>query len=360
MCTSDLPTSSSDLAQRLTQAATGSLELFSIYLGVRLGLYGVLEELGPLDAAALALHAGIDERYALEWLEQQAVAGFLAPDDRGGSSERRRYLLPEKHASVFVDPESPAHTAPLARMLAGIAGALPEVLEAYRTGGGVAYPRYGEDFREGQGAINRPAFLRDLAGSWLPALPDVHARLRGHGARVADVGCGQGWSTIALSEAFPGADVIGIDPDRASIEDARARASARGARARFEPIDASALSERGPFDLILVLEALHDMARPDEVLASLRAALSPCGALLVADERVAEEFSPRVSDMERMMYGWSVLHCLPVSRAERPSRALGTVLRPSTVQALAEEAGFTCFEILPIEHEQFRFYRLGH
>ncbi len=338
------------LVERLFEATVGCLELFSVHLGWRLGLYRALQEGGPLTAAGLAEAAGIDGRYAQEWLEQQAVAGFLAVVD----GDAPRFGLPPGHADVLVDPESAFHVVPFAPMLVGIAGALPGVVEAYRTGAGVAYADYGPDMREGQGGINRPGFVHDLAG-WLAAVPSVHERLTdGRPARIADLGCGQGWSTRALALAYPQADVVGIDLDVASIVDAQRGPSAP----RFVAGGAEALAAEGPFDLVCVFEALHDMSDPVGVLRAVREALAPGGAVLVADERVADAFTAPGDVVERMMYGWSVTHCLPAARAEQPSAALGTVLRAPTVRRLGAEAGFAQVEVLDIEHDFFRFYLL--
>jgi SAM-dependent methyltransferase len=221
----------------------------------------------------------------------------------------------------------------------------------------VPYERYGADFREGQGRINRPAFAHELAG-WLASSPAIHERLQaGPPARVADVGCGQGYSTVAIARAYPQATVVGIDLDAPSIADARARDGAP-ANVTFEVGDAAALAARGPFDLVCIFEALHDMPRPVEVLAALREALAPGGSTLVVGERVADAFTAPGDEVERIMYGWSVVHCLPVALAEQPSAALGTVLRADTLRALAHEAGYAQVEVLAVEHDFFRFYRL--
>jgi 2-polyprenyl-3-methyl-5-hydroxy-6-metoxy-1,4-benzoquinol methylase len=355
--TATAPDATRPLDEHLLEATTGALELFGIYLGDRLGLYQVLRSSGPVTSAELADAAGIAPRYAREWLEQQAVAGVLAVD--GSGPDDRRFRLPEAHVGILADPTSVEHLAPFGRMLVGIARVLDEVAAAYRTGNGVPYARYGADFRSGQGDINRPAFSTALVDEWLPALGGgaVVERLAA-GGRVADLGCGQGWSAIAVARAFPQAEVWGIDGDVASIEDARERAAAAGVTVRFEAVDAAELGGSGPFDAVLCLEMLHDLARPVEVLAAARQALAPGGAVLVADEAVAPRFTAPGDQVERMMYGWSIVHCLPASLAEQPSAAIGTVIREDVVRSLASEAGFPSVEVLPIDGGFFRLYEL--
>jgi 2-polyprenyl-3-methyl-5-hydroxy-6-metoxy-1,4-benzoquinol methylase len=242
-------------------------------------------------------------------------------------------------------------------LVVGVANALDDVLVAYRDGGGVPYARYGADFRSGQGAINRPAFAGALSGDWLPALRGVPEKLA-NGGRVADIGCGQGFAAIGVAQAFPQAEVWGFDSDSASIEDARRHAAEAGADVRFEAADATALAAHGPFDLIMLLEVLHDLSRPVEVLAAAREALADDGVLFVADEAVAPAFTAPGDDLERMMYGWSISHCLPTSMAEQPSAAIGTVIREDQVRALAGEAGLTRFDVLDVDGGFFRLYDL--
>lgn len=345
------------LDQDLIDATTGALGLFGIYLGDRLGLYRTLAATGPSTAGELAAAAGIDPRYAREWLEQQAVAGVLGVDDAGAGADERRYELPAEHAGVLADPTAADHVAPFGRMVVGIAKALDEVVEAYRTGGGVPFARYGADLREGQGAINRPAFAGALPDEWLPAVPGLAERLHA-GGRLVDLGCGQGWSAISVAKAFPEAEVWGVDADVASIEDARALAEEEGVDVRFEAADASELAGSGPFDAVLVLEALHDMARPAQALAAARSVLADGGSVVVADEKVAPAFTAPGDGIERLMYGFSITHCLPASMADQPSAAIGTVIREDTVRALAAEAGFDAVEVLPVDGGFFRLYRL--
>jgi SAM-dependent methyltransferase len=346
------------LDERLVESSTAALELYGVHLGRALGLYAALADRGPLTAAELAHTAGIDDRYAREWLEQQAVAAYLVVDEPRESAERRRFALPADHVGVLVDADDPAHFAPLADMVAGIGHALPEVIEAYRTGAGVPYRRYGEHFRRGQGGINRPAFTHDLTGSWLPALPDLHAALARPGARIADLGCGLGFSTIALAAAYPDAEVVGIDADPPSVDEARELARQAGVRVHYVAADAAEVGAHGPFEAVFILEALHDMARPVDALLAAQKSLADGGCVVVVDERVQAEFTAPGDLVERMMYGWSISHCLPTQRAEEPSAAIGTVLRASHVAALAQEAGFAHVEETDIDAGFFRVYRL--
>jgi 2-polyprenyl-3-methyl-5-hydroxy-6-metoxy-1,4-benzoquinol methylase len=163
---------------------------------------------------------------------------------------------------------------------------------------------------------------------------------------------------MAVARAYPNAEVVGCDSDAASITAARATAAEHGLAVRFECADGSELGSAGPFDVVLILEALHDLARPVEVLAAAHAALAPNGAVLVADEAVARSFTAPGDQLERMMYGWSITHCLPATMAEQPSAAIGTVIREDTVRALAQEAGFGPTDVLDIDGGFFRLYRL--
>ncbi|MGW4471344.1 methyltransferase domain-containing protein [Nonomuraea sp. NPDC004354] len=348
------------LVERLFENTLGALELFAVYLGGELGLYRALQEHGPLTAAQLSERAGIAPRYAAEWLEQQAVAGLLEADpDVPG--EERRYRLDPAYVPVLVDADDPAHAAPFAHMLAGIGGVISQVAQAYRTGGGVPYESYGTAFRHGQGHINRPAFTHELAATWIAAMPDVVERLTSAPRpRIADVGCGQGWAAIAAARAFPNARVDGVDADESSIADARAHAEQAGLgdRVRLVRADAATLRDGGPYDLVLLMEVLHDLSRPVETLRAIREALADDGVLLVADERVADRFTAPGDPVERMMYGWSVTHCLPTQLVEQPSAAVGTVLRAATVDRYAGQAGFSGCTVLPVANDFFRLYRL--
>ncbi len=346
---------------RLLQFASGTFNIFAIYIGDRLGYYRALAEQGPYTAAQLAVHTGTNERYAREWLEQQTVAGILDVEDESLGAETRRYRLPPGHVEPLIDCSSLNYTVPLAQLMAGATRPLPAILDAYRTGGGVQFDAYGADLREGQAAINYPAFAQQLANEWLPAMPDVHRRLQADpAAHIADVGCGFGWSSIGLAQGFPKVLVDGFDLDEPSIAHARENAHRNGVagRVRFQARDAGDPTLAGRYDLVTAFECIHDMAHPIEVLKMMRQLAGKEGTVFIVDERVGESFTTRGTDVEWMMYGWSILHCLPVGMVEPDAAGTGAVMRAETLQSYAMEAGFRSFEILPIDHFFFRFYRL--
>ncbi|MGH3992631.1 MAG: class I SAM-dependent methyltransferase, partial [Pseudonocardiaceae bacterium] len=281
-------------AQRLVTDLMTSMETLGVWLGLRLGLYAALDRAGTSTAAELASNAGIDARYAREWLEQQAVAGVLVTTDTGRDAEDRRYELPRPHREVLLDEVSPYFVAPTSYALAGVARVLPELLTAYRTGAGVPYAAYGDEIRDHIEQLNRPMFVNDLAANWLPAVPDLHARLQADPpARVADIACGAGWASIALAQGYPKVIVDGFDLDEESIRRAKRNATEAGVddRVSFAVRDAADPGLAGRYDAALLFEALHDMARPVEALTAIRELLASGGCLVVGDEKVAETFT---------------------------------------------------------------------
>ena len=339
------------LVSRLFDATLGAFDLFAVYLGDRLGLYRTLASCGPLTSDELAAAAGIAERYAREWLEQQAVTGILEVADD-------RFSLPAGHDEALIDEASLAFAAPFARFAAAVARPLPELVSAFRSGDGIPYADYGEDLCGAQASFTRPLFEQLLGSEWLPSVADVDERLLSSPpARVADLACGAGVSSIAIARAYPRVRVDGLDLDPASIALARENLAGSGVedRVRFLLGDAASPRLSGRYDLVTVFEALHDMSDPVSVLRAARGLLSSGGSVIVADERVADSFSAPGDDVERLYYGFSVLHCLP---AGMPGAGTGAVMRTETVQAYASEAGFGGVEVLPIDDDFWRFYRL--
>jgi precorrin-6B methylase 2 len=345
-----------EYAERMMSAALGWIDVMSAYLGDRLGWYRSLAEHGPSSPDQLAERTGTQHRYAREWLEQQAVSGVLLLDESEDGT--RRYTLPDTAAEVLLDGDSLNYLGPLPRVFAAVSRTMPELLEAYRHGGGVSWAQLGADAREAQAELNRP-LLAELPTAFA-GIGDVQSVLTRPGARVADVGMGGGWSSIALAQAYPGLEVDGFDIDEPSIELARANAAAAGVadRVRFHNADGDGLAAHGPFDAAFAFECIHDMARPVDVLAAMRQAV-PHGPVVIMDEAVGERLVAPGDEVERLMYGYSIFCCLPDGLSHRPSVGTGTVMRPDTLRDYAQAAGFADLDILPVEDfGMFRFYSL--
>lgn len=270
---------------RMMKAALGWFDLMAAHLGSQLGWYAALSDSKGLTAGELAARTHTDARYAREWLEQQAAAEFLLVQDGGddldtpGAASRgsaldpaaatRRFRLAPGAAEVLLDRSSLSYLEPLARMGAAAGAQVDALLDAYRTGGGVSWEQLGRHAREAQADMNRPWFAQ--LPSVFAGIDRVHTALRRSGARIADVGSGGGWSSIALAQAYPHLRVVGFDVDEASVEMARRNAVEAGVadRVQFLLCDAALVAEHGPFDAVFAFECLHDMPHPVEVLAGL-------------------------------------------------------------------------------------------
>ncbi len=347
-------TTSEEFAERVFTAALGAIEIYSIHIGDRLGFYRAMADGRQWSAAELAAEASVNERYVCEWLEQQATYGILEVDQ---SRDPDRFDLPDAHAAVLTDELDSNYLAPLARMLTTSGESMALLLDAYRSGGGVSWDRFGQDMRESQADMNRPFFVNDLAGV-LSDIDSLHSRLSRPGARIADVGCGAGWSTLALARAYPDAQIHGYDIDVPSIDMAGANARAAGLddRVEFSAVDVGGLAEQ-TFDVAFAFECIHDMSQPVAVLSAMREMVGDGGLVVVMDEAVGDRFTGQGNEVERLMYGFSLLVCLPDGLSSQPSVGTGTVLRPDTLRDYGTRAGFAGFRPLT-EAGFFRFYEL--
>jgi SAM-dependent methyltransferase len=341
-------------------AATGTFVISAIAIGLRLGLYRALAEAGPSTAAELAARTGTAERPVREWLEHGAVNGLLDVANDTDDPAARRFALPAAHAEVLLDRDSLAFSASTPSQVLAAVGSMPLVLESFRTGRGFAFGDTGDDMREGEGAGNRPSYLGPLVREWLPAMPDVHARLLADPpARIADVGCGLGWSSIGMATAYPSVRIDGLDLDPTSVEIANRNVAEAGLADRVRVVrgDAASPPLDGRYDLVTMLESFHDMAHPVRILSAFRGLLANGGSILIVDMKTGERFEAPGDDRDRYLYGWSVMSCLH-DGLQDGGVGTGTVMRPSTLRAYALEAGLPQFEVLPIEHDSWRFYRL--
>ena len=360
MTTLEQPIHTSDaLAGRLFDAVLGAMDVQAAFLGDRLGWYRALAGDRPLTSTELAARTATAERYAREWLEHQAVTGILVVDDDPDPG-RRRYHLPAGHAEVLTDELNPNYVLPLAKFVAAAGKQLDALVDAYRTGGGLSWAAHGTDVREAQAAANRPLFLGDLPRRYLPEIPSVHAVLRG-GGRVADIGTGHGWSAIGIALAYPDVTVDGYDVDGPSVIAARRNAAEAGVgdRVHFHHLDPADAVEAGrAYEAVFAFECIHDLPEPVRVLTAMRALAAGTAPVLVMDERVAESFTAPGDDVERLMYGYSLLCCLADGLDHQPSVGTGTVMRPDVLRDYALRAGFTAVNVLDVHNEFFRFYLL--
>ena len=349
------------LAGRLFGEGVGAMHMGTLYVGHKLGLFAALVADGPLTAAELASRRGIDEWYAREWLQAETTAGLVLADDE--DLRRAHFTAAPGVRETLVDETGPAYLGGLPLASAAVGAVLPQLLAAFRTGAGVAYPYYGPDAVAAQGALNRPAFVNDLVHTWLPQIPSVQARLADtdRPARVADIGCGLGWAALELAKAFPHVQVDGYDADEESISAARRNAAEAGLsdRVTFEVVDAGA-ADYGDrtYDAVFFFECLHDMAHPAAALRAAGRALAPGGSVVVMDERTSDTIEPG-DPVQTFFAAASVLWCLPQARVEADSESPGTVMRCADFRRIAGEAGWAGIEVLPIEHPFWRFYRLS-
>jgi hypothetical protein len=274
-----------------------------------------------------------------EWLEQHAASGLLAVDDPAAGPLERRYRMPPEHLPVLADPDDVRYEAYRGVEAVRAARPLPDLVEAFRHGGAPPPLPWAP---EGRAEFNRALFVNLLGSRWLPAIPEVDRRLRAEPpARVADVACGTGWSSIAMARAYPAITVDGfdLDPDVVAAATENAHGTEVAARVRFAVVDAADPDLPGRYHLVTIFEALHDMSRPVEALAAARAMLAEGGSVVIADERVEDEFTAPAPDGDRRAYGWSVVSCLPGAMGDPGTAATGAVMRPATLARYAEAAG---------------------
>ncbi|WP_232497673.1 class I SAM-dependent methyltransferase [Agromyces humatus] len=342
---------------RLDRSALAALDLYTVYIGERLGFYRALAADGPATSTELSDRTGTNERLVREWLEQQAATGLLTVDDAAGAALERRYAIRDEEVPALADADHPSFTAHEAIEMVRNARSLPDVVESFRTGNAPP-PLTWEP--EGRAEWNRAKYLAKLGREWLPAVEPIDRRLKAvPPAKVADLACGTGWSSIAMAQAYPSIVVHGRDLDADAVATARDNAAARGLgdRVTFAVADASHPADP-PYDLVTILEALHDMTRPVEVLRTAREMLAPGGSVLVADERVSDAFTADASERDRYVHGISVVACLPDAMGDPDSAMTGAVMRVDILRHYAADAGFGTVETLPVTDDDLRFYRL--
>jgi 2-polyprenyl-3-methyl-5-hydroxy-6-metoxy-1,4-benzoquinol methylase len=322
------------LEQILTEAGA-AMNAALVRIGDALGLYRAMGDAQPVTASALAQRTATHERYVREWLNAQAAGGFVAYDPATD-----RYTLPAEHSIVLADEDSPFAQAGLFQAITASIRAEDRMIDAFRTGDGLGWHEHHHGLFHGVERLFAPAYRTSLIAEWIPALDGVDEKLR-TGARVADVGCGHGISTILLAEAYPNSRFEGFDVHAESIAVARERAEAAGVadRVSFEIATADGFPGRD-YDLVAVFDALHDMGDPDGAARHIRSTLAPDGTWMIvepsAGDRVEDNFNP----LGRLRYGFSTLVCTPGSLSQDGRAGLGTLAGGARLSEVVLGAGF--------------------
>jgi SAM-dependent methyltransferase len=315
-----------------------TLHAATVVLGDKLGLYAALAEGGPQTPAELAERTDCQPRLVEEWLNAQAASEYCEYDPASG-----RYWLSEEQAACLADPTSPAFVVGGMMVASSAHRDEDEVRQAFRGNGAVGWHAHHQDLFVGTERFFRPGYAANLVAQWIPALDGVEEKLRA-GARVADVGCGHGASTILLAEAYPAARLWGFDYHDESIEAARKAAAEAGVSDRVQFEVASAADFPGTdYDLVGIFDALHDMGDPVGAARHIRQALADDGTLLLVEPQAGDRVSDNINPLGRIFYSASTFICVPNALSQNGGRALGAQAGEGRLRAVATAAGFTRF-----------------
>jgi SAM-dependent methyltransferase len=309
-----------------------------VVMGDKLGLYRALAGAGPLTPDELAQRTGTAERYVREWLNNQAAGGYVEYDPATG-----RYTLPPEQAVALTDESSPAYIPGFFQIAVGSVLDSPRVTEAARTGAGIGWHDHVHDVHEGCERFFRPGYNANLLSSWLPALDGVVEKLE-RGAKVADVGCGHGASTILMAKAFPNSTFAGSDYHDGSIETARQRAQDAGVAGRvtFEVAPAAGYSGTG-YDLVTMFDCLHDMGDPAGAARHVRETLAPDGTWMIVEPAAGDRVEDNLNPVGRAYYGFSTLLCTPASLSQDVGLALGAQAGEARIRDVVISGGLSRF-----------------
>jgi 2-polyprenyl-3-methyl-5-hydroxy-6-metoxy-1,4-benzoquinol methylase len=315
-------------------AATGAL----VVIADKLGLYKALAEAGPLSPADLAARTGTAERYVREWLAAQAAAGYVQYQPGAGT-----YAMTTEQALALADERSPAFSAGAFEVIASMFKDEPRISEAFRSGRGVGWHEHSPCLFRGTERFFRAGYAAHLVPDWLPALAGVCAKLD-RGARVADVGCGHGASTVVMARAFPNSTFTGFDYHGPSVERANAAAREAGveARCRFEVADAKSYPGTG-YDLVAVFDCLHDMGDPVGVAGYVRQSLDADGTWMIVEPNASDSVEGNLNPVGRVFYAASTMICVPASLSQEVGMALGAQAGEARLRQVVTAGGFSRF-----------------
>jgi len=337
------------MAERVYRDVAGAMATGLGYLGAESGLFAAMGGRGRMTLDEVVTASGLVPRYVEEWLHGMVAAGYLDYDATAGTFE-----LPAEHAYLLSSVGTDHHMAGMFGMPPPLLAQASQLLRAMREGGGVPFADFAPACRHAIDVMNRGNYDARLVDYWLAQMPDVCARLAA-GGEVLDVGCGHGYAAIAMARGFPASRVTGVDPDPASIAEARAAAAAAGVQIDFVEATLDALAAEPRFDLVTICDSLHDLPDPVAVLKQVRERLAPDGVLLVIELKVSDRLEENRHPIGTMFYGFSMFHCLTQSLAQ-DGAGLGACLGPTRTLALFEAAGFARAEQLSIRSPTNLFY----
>ncbi len=329
-----------DFVFRAVDEIGATLNCALVVMGDRLGYYQTLADHGPLAAPELAQRTGTGEKYAREWLNGQAAGGFVTYDAGSGD-----YTLPAEHVVAFTDDSSPAFLPGLFQFAFGTVRDAHRIFELAQDGDGLSWGAHNTDVHVGCERFFRPGYVANLVGEWLPALDGVMGKLEA-GARVADVGCGHGSSTILMAQAFPQSSFVGSDAHAASIATAQERAAEAGVadRTSFEPEPATGFAG-ADLDLVTTFDALHDMGDPVGAAKRVYDALAADGTWMIVEPAAGDHVEDNFNPVGRVYYSFSTLLCTPSSLSQEVGLAIGTQAGPAKIRDIVTAAGFGGFRI---------------
>jgi 2-polyprenyl-3-methyl-5-hydroxy-6-metoxy-1,4-benzoquinol methylase len=313
----------------------GAASVALVRMGDALGLYKTLHARGPMTTGELAAAAGVNERYLREWASHHAASNYLSYDPA-----TQKFALPEEQAMVFAVDDSPVNMLGAFDAIVAFLGNQEKVQPAFKNGGGVAWGDQTSCLFCATARFFRPGYHNNLVANWLPALDGVVDKLQ-RGARVADVGCGHGWSTVLMARAFPDSEFIGYDFHPSSIEQAQAHADEHGvsANTRFEVATAKAYPGTG-FDLVTFFDCLHDMGDPAGAAAHVRQSLKPDGSWMIIEPMAGDRLEDNLNPVGRLYYGASTVVCVPTSLSQEVGAALGAQAGEAKLREVITAGGF--------------------
>jgi SAM-dependent methyltransferase len=323
---------------RAVDEVGATLNAALVVMGDKLGFYRGLAGAGPLTPEELATRTGTTERYVREWLNAQAAGGYVEYDPEAGT-----YELPPEQTVAFTDESSAAYLPGFFQIAVGSVIDSPRITDTVRSGDGLGWHEHVHDVHEGCERFFRPGYNAHLVASWLPALEGVVDELE-RGARVADIGCGHGASTILMAQAFPQSTFVGSDYHAGSIDTARERAQNAGVADRVQFDAAPAAEHPGTgYDLVTMFDCLHDMGDPVGAARQVRELLAPDGTWMIVEPAAGDRVEDNLNPVGRAYYGFSTLLCTPASLSQDVGLALGAQAGEARIREVVESAGFTRF-----------------